>query len=305
VRYAKVEALGNDFVLLEARVLGRGDPAPWARSLCRRERGIGADGLLVVRGRGRRLGLRVFNADGSEAELSGNGARCVGAYAFLRRWWKRGGVLETRAGELRVTLRTRGRILLAATVVLPAPRFRAPRDLPRVRVEGHLRTPLALEVGNPHAVLFVGRIDPAAHALVGRALERHRAFRSGTNVEFVRIRSRSRLSAWLWERGVGVTQASGSGAAAAFAAARVLGRVGPRAIVEMAGGRLGLAEVEGGIAVTGAARVLCEGKWLAGPIRARGVPRRRASAAAAPARAGAAGVSGRRPAARRPSRRPR
>ena len=262
VKFAKVEALGNDFILVEAQAL-RSRHALWARRLCDRRSGIGADGLLLVaRGRGQ-LSVRIFNADGSEAELSGNGLRCVAAYAY-RRGWIRGRAVDvrTRAGVVPQTLRTRRGRLLSVTSLLPAARLPARPRPPAVVLWGRRHQPVLVEVGNPHAVLEVDRFDPAAFRRVGALLERHRRFPQGVNVEFARRRSRGELEIWIWERGVGETQASGSGAAAAYAALRSRGRIGVAARVKMAGGDLEVAQRGGRIAVSGPAQVRFAGELL-------------------------------------------
>jgi len=256
VRFAKAEALGNDFILIEAQQL-RGRAAPLARRLCDRHTGVGADGLLVVRRAGSKLALRVFNADGSEAELSGNGMRCAAAYAH-RRGWVSGAELEirTRAGAVPHRLRLgRGR-LLGVTSWMPAARLPSRPAPPAVALERRRARPVLVDVGNPHLVLEVRRFDPPRLRRIGAWLARHPRFRAGVNVEFARRLDRHALAIWIWERGVGETRSSGSGAAAAYAALRSRGRVGASARVQMAGGTLMVRELPGALAVSGPARVV-------------------------------------------------
>jgi len=269
MRFAKAEALGNDFILVEASAL-RGRPASWARKLCDRCSGVGADGLLLI-GRSRSaLHMRIFNADGSEAELSGNGLRCVVAYACWRGWARsRELSIRTKAGPVLQRLHFRGGRLVAVTSLLAAARFPSAPQPPLVALQGRRQRPLLVDVGNPHAVLEVRRFEPERFRCAGAALERARNFPRGLNVEFARRRGPNRIEIWIWERGVGETRASGSGAAAAYAALRSRGRVGPNAQVRMAGGVLRVAEEGGRLAVTGPAHIQFFGEWVSGAAPGR------------------------------------
>ncbi len=295
-RFAKVEALGNDFVVIEAtEPPARRDAL--ARSLCDRRRGVGADGLLIVysgvlgaearAADARRPDARVevWNADGSEAETSGNGLRCAACWIAAKSRRQAGGagspsapsseiVLETKAGRSRVLLPSgpAGPIRVA----LGQPRFR-PEEIPMIPpgerrgagessdrfVEGRLPgvpfAVTALSVGNPHAVLFVD--GPLDGSRLGPQIESHAAFPQRANVEFVRVVAPDHLTALIWERGVGPTASSGTGAAASLVAAALTGRSARRARVEMEGGTLEVGWEEDGVWTEGPARIVFEGKW--------------------------------------------
>ncbi|MDE2491890.1 MAG: diaminopimelate epimerase [Elusimicrobia bacterium] len=229
LRFWKLSGAGNDFVLLA----GRRGSAALARRLCSRRAGIGADGLLGLTRRGGRLRLDYRNADGSSA-FCGNGTRCAALWAAAH-GWVRGPrfVLHTARGPLGARLSGRGR----ASISMPVPRrMRLAR---RLKVFGRTVTVHFVEVGVPHAVVFVPDVERADLGGLGRALRFHKAFgRAGANVDFVQVRGRALLLR-TYERGVeGETLACGTGAVAVAAVARALGRVGDRARVRARGGVL-------------------------------------------------------------------
>ncbi len=285
IHFAKVEALGNDFLVIEAT----GPPArrdALARALCDRRRGVGADGLLIVYpgAAGADARVEVWNADGSEAETSGNGLRCAACWIATAKAGEGGVsgargaspaaiVIETKAGRSRVALASgpAGPI----RVTLGPPRFRL-EEIPMIApeawgggdssdrfVEGRLpgiSFPVtALSVGNPHAVLFVD--GPVDGSRLGPQIESHPAFPQRANVEFVRVVAPDHLAVLIWERGVGPTASSGTGAAASLVAAALTGRSARRARVEMEGGSLEVVWEEDGVWTEGPARIVFEGEW--------------------------------------------
>jgi diaminopimelate epimerase len=280
MKFVKVEALGNDFILVEAATLG-GDTAAAVRALCDRRRGVGADGVLLVSpgGAGDASGapvdarVAIWNADGSEAEISGNGLRCAARWLLDCGRAQSPLAIATRAGVTRVTLANSGTGAGdgagALRVSLGEPRWR-PSDVPiaapgerfvEAKLEGVPLPVTALSMGNPHAVLFVDGALPASRW--GPVIESHPAFPERTNVEFVRVVARDRLVVLFWERGVGPTASSGTGAAAAFAAAVATGRADRRARIEMEGGALDAGWDETGVWTEGPARVVFQGEWEA------------------------------------------
>lgn len=284
LHFVKIEALGNDFLLVEAtEPPARRDAL--ARALCDRRRGVGADGLLLIYpGEGSALArLEVWNADGSEAETSGNGLRCAAKWLATGRGGRAGDrsvpnapvdaafemAIATRAGVSRAAFArgTDGPI----RVFLGNPKFH-PGEIPMRLdaasgaatdrfVEGRLPGipfPLtALSVGNPHAVAFVD--GPVDGSRFGPQIESHPAFPERANVEFVRAASRDHLIVLLWERGVGPTASSGTGAAAALVASALTGRSDRRASVEMEGGSLEVGWEGDGVWTEGPARIVFEG----------------------------------------------
>jgi diaminopimelate epimerase len=275
MRFAKAHGLGNDFLLVEDGDVPQ-DFAPWARRLCDRHRGVGADGVLRFRVDGSEVQMRLMNADGGEVELSGNGVRCLAAYVHHKGWLPARHTVRTPSGPRPVIVRRIGAASFRIETELGAPLLRSDQipcalDPPREPVVDH---PLdvggervlvtAVSMGNPHCSVFTDAV--ADDALVGRlgpALERHPFFPKRTNVEFVSVTSPVELRVRFWERGVGPTQASGTGSAGAFVAAVLKGLVERRVRVACDGGVLDVEWPEGGgIRQTGDVEVLFEGDWL-------------------------------------------
>lgn len=235
-RFFKYHGLGNDFVIIDRRSGGRDVDAAESEALCDRRRGIGADGVLSMLPAstpGAVATMVVHNADGSVAEMCGNGLRCAAKYlADLRGDRPASLDVDTGAGTLRCQLsydptgvREVEISMGPARLVAPnLPSAKAGRPFVRAAVEGHpslLGT--AVSMGNPHLVLFD---TPASEATrLGPVLERSAGFPDRTNVEFARVAG-DEIFVVVWERGSGLTQACGTGACATVAAAAVEGRLG-------------------------------------------------------------------------------
>ena len=275
----KMHGAGNDFVVLASAEAD----APWgalAERVCDRHRGVGADGLIVVLpsdGADRRM--RIFNLDGSEAEMSGNGIRCLVKFVLDQRMAAASegslrvetlaGVLDTSAafGEDGTVERVRVSMgeprlepaALGALVEQEPPVL----DLP-LEAAGATHHATLVSMGNPHAVLFsADPVEAFALERAGPALEHHPVFTQRTNVEVVRVRDRSALEVRVWERGVGETLACGSGASAAVVAARLHGLVDDRVAVEQPGGTLDLEwGGAGAVMLAGPAAKVFEAEWV-------------------------------------------
>lgn len=230
IPFWKMSGAGNDFVLLAGKPLGRRGAA-LARSLCDRRQGIGADGLLSLSRRGRKVRLDYWNADGSAA-FCGNGTRCAALWASSRRWVKgKRFVLNTNQGQLDVELTGKGR----AQVGMPAPKdFRL--DL-KVRAGGRPLTVHFVNTGVPHAVVFVPDIEKIDVKTLGRELRFHKAFgKAGANVDFVQL-YKGMLLLRTYERGVeNETLACGTGVVAAAAVSLLLGKTHETIEVSVRGG---------------------------------------------------------------------
>jgi diaminopimelate epimerase len=229
IPFAKANACGNDFLIVTEEAAQNYDSAELARRLCARNTGIGADGIEFFAWTGPNSGcIRLFNADGSIAEISGNGTRCVAAWMAQERGFKPGDELriETDAG-LRVchvnALKTDGEFTVEVTAGMGVPTF-APKTvtlLDGVAVDG-----AEVSTGNPHFVIVV---DNTAFAVAGRPWQQvgaeiclHSDFPHQTNVEFFRIVSPSEIEIRIFERGVGPTLSSGTGSSASATAALAL-----------------------------------------------------------------------------------
>ena len=239
--FVKVQGLGNDFIVVDGPFV----PTPEAvRRWCSRRTGVGADGVLVIEQLDRRrMAMRYWNADGGEAEMCGNGLRCVARLAYDRGWMDdREFTVMTAAGEHPVTVMD-DRVL--AFVGEPVG-FRTGT----LTVAGHELHPFA--IGNPHAVLFVEDVDEAPVEEVGPIIEQDPMFPNRTNVEFVEILEEGGIRARIWERGVGETPASGTGATAAAYIAHTIADVPTPIDVHLRGGTLTVSFDD-------------EGAWMEGP----------------------------------------
>ncbi len=226
--FMKMQGLGNDFVVVAGdQEVSPGDVAAW----CDRRRGIGADGVLRVGGgHGAPVRMEYWNADGSAAEMCGNGLRCVARYA--RDLGLAAGpefTVETAVGLRPVEVRPDGRV--RAQLGTPAPSPVAPFEVAGYQVE-------PISMGNPHAVILVDDCYATPVEVVGPIVEGDPRFPDRTNVEFLTVASRDRLALRVWERGVGETQACGTGAAAAATVAHKRGLAKARVTVDLLGGPL-------------------------------------------------------------------
>ncbi|MFQ5789706.1 MAG: diaminopimelate epimerase [Acidobacteriota bacterium] len=281
-RFAKTEALGNDFLLVpEEGIRGWKDRSALARSMCHRLKGLGADGLIFFSraGEGRDYTMKLLNPDGSDAEISGNGLRCLGAYLKLSgRVLDDRFTIETGSGARRLEMVSRDGPRFVFRADMGAPRLESeavpfqsgPPSSPDAGTKPAIGVPLevggrtvqitALSMGNPQCVLFVDRLEFDQLRELGPRIETHPRFPQRTNVEFVEVRNRSELAIGIWERGAGETAASGTGSAAATVAAVLSGKAGEKVTVHCPGGDL---EVEWRgrqrVYVTGEAVVVAEG----------------------------------------------
>jgi len=262
----KGHAYGNDFLLVPEADAAGFDPSVLARRMCDRHRGIGADGLILHGEASGRVRMRLYNADGSSSEVSGNGVRCLAAYALAR--GAAGGSdvgraarvdIETGAGPktLRLVERAGSRWTFRAAMGVPS-------DVRQFHLEaaGERVAVAALSVGNPQCIVF-GPLDEARFRRLGPALERHSAFPARTNVEFVEVLTPSRLRILIWERGVGPTEASGTGACGSAVAAAVVAGASRDVEVESPGGVQRVEWRDDGLYLTGWAELLFEGRWVA------------------------------------------
>jgi diaminopimelate epimerase len=260
---AKAHAYGNDFLFVPRDRVG-GDAAELARALCDRHQGAGGDGLILYDLRPRAATMRLFNADGSPSELSGNGLRCLAALVARAQQLTPGATItvETDAGVKRLDL-------LAAEGVRYT--FRAalgpPADIRQVSIPvlGESLTASVLWMGNPQCVVLGPLPDIEYFNRAGPALATHPMFPAGTNVEFACVEAPDRVRILIWERGVGPTMASGTGASASAVAAAAHGGAAREADVVAPGGTQRVEWRDDGVYLTGWAEVLFEGEWVREP----------------------------------------
>lgn len=207
VPIVKTNGTGNDFVLVDERIARLDDPVAFARRVCDRAGGIGADGVLLVEPSERYdARMRIINADGSEAEMCGNGMRCVGRY-LDEHDRRAAATVETLAGPIGVRVESRDPYRVA--VEMGEPRIGEPHE-----VAGFRATPV--DLGNPHVVILVPDVDALDLATLGPRIERDARYPAGTNVHFVQ-RGGDGWKVRHWERGAGATRACGTGAVATAA----------------------------------------------------------------------------------------
>jgi diaminopimelate epimerase len=274
IRFSKYEASGNDFVLIDEGPAAFKLEPDQARALCDRWMGIGADGVIVLRGSSDRPTFDLTNADGTAAAVSGNGLRCLAAFVVDRGGTESAFEVATPAGprHVRVERAEDGRVL-AATVSMGSPNFtkaaipmRGPAwetflEQPFDLGAGLVLTASALSMGNPHLVLFTDE-DPERYHVehLGPALEHHELFPERTNVEFARVHTeRAAVDVRVWERGVGETLACGTGACAVVVAANEAGMIPEEATVRFRGGDLAVRRRDGGVDLTGPVQHVFDG----------------------------------------------
>ncbi|MGH9475817.1 MAG: diaminopimelate epimerase [Terriglobales bacterium] len=258
IRFAKGEANGNDFLIVDGDAVAAGARAEFVRHICDRHHGVGADGVEFVRPRGSGFELSLYNADGSQAEISGNGTRCV--VAFYARHGFRQGELLTHAGPRRATVLDGGGASWMVEIELGAPHL---EGLELIVALGQSVEAFVLSVGNPQCVVGVEAFPDDWQAL-GEALERHPRFPQRTNVEFARVLDPHHVDIRIFERGVGPTNSSGTGSAASAVAMMAQGRVASPVEVRTPGGvqKVIWGGEETPIKLIGPATIVAEGVYL-------------------------------------------
>jgi diaminopimelate epimerase len=290
MRFSKLQATGNDFILVDALTGPReGDWGELARAICDRHFGVGADGLILVQDSTiADLKMRILNSDGSEAEVSGNGLRCFAKYAIekglIDKMSSRAELsnlylaIDTLAGVRKVTAYMSGNKVNRVEVDMGLPQFQ-PEQVP-VKIEvdiipildyplainGEELTLALLSMGNPHAVSFLSRpIADFPLAAIGPKVENHPIFSQRTNFEIASVSSRREIGARVWERGVGETLACGSGACAIAVAAQLLDYVEPQVDIILKGGTLTVSwDRVGEVLLAGPVEEVFTGEWPGG-----------------------------------------
>jgi diaminopimelate epimerase len=261
MRLVKAHALGNDFLLLERAALSTSaDGAAFARRVCERHRGIGADGLMIYALGPRGASMELLNADGSPSEISGNGIRCLAALVARERALAPGAdvIVDTDAGPKRLELvgEERGRFTFRAAMGAPEQVTRCDLD-----VAGQTVSAVTLRVGNPQCVVL-GEASQARLHSIASALAVHPHFPEGTNVELAEVPTPEQVRILIGERGVGPTEASGTGACAAAVAAMQFAGAARDVAVISPGGVQRVEWRDDGLYLTGWAELIGEIRWL-------------------------------------------
>src|SRR5262245_52519029 len=262
MKFTKMHGCGNDYIYVNGFEVEVPDPAAVAVKVSDRRRGVGADGLILIKPSQVADALMdIYHADGSRAEMCGNGIRCVAKFLHDR-GYVRGSKLsiETLSGRKEVTLHLENGRVVGASVTMGVPGMLHSGTLAVLDRELAYH---ALSLGNPHCVVFVDDVERFPVATYGPAIERHPLFPVGTNVAFAVPLDRRRLRQRTWERGSGETAACGTGATAAACVAIATRRCDSPVAVELNGGTLGIAWSGEGTPATmsGPAVEICEGDY--------------------------------------------
>ncbi len=290
MKFTKMHGLGNDYIYVNCFEEKIENPVQLAQIVSNRHRGIGADGLILICPSATAdVRMRMFNADGSEAEMCGNGIRCAAKYAYEHKLAESGGPfslpgqpsgcraslnIETGNGILTVGLTVDERDKIQQVCVNMGQPILAPKDIP-VNLSGEKVVEQAIEIfsqellmtcvsmGNPHAVFFCDDVDLIDLEKVGPSIENHSLFPNRINVHFVQIDMPTEFTMRTWERGSGITMACGTGACAAFVASVLTGRTERKCTGHLPGGDLDLhwCQEDNCVYMTGPAVEVFEGIW--------------------------------------------
>lgn len=272
LKFWKMHALGNDYIVVDNRegIVSESEKPGLASKLCKRRFSVGADGLIFVENSSMvDVKMRIFNSDGSEAEMCGNGIRCLAKYCYENNIvLKKEFDVETLAGVKKVWLKLSDAEVKSVKVDVGYPIFEK-RYIPMVgdglcvneelKVEDKKFSITCLSLGNPHCVIFLDEVENFPVEKFGPLIENHKLFPKKINVEFVKVLNAEELKARVWERGCGETFACGTGACAIVVAGNLLGKVGKKVVVHLVGGDLNV-EYSGRVFLEGFVEKVFEGK---------------------------------------------
>ena len=276
MKFTKWQGIGNDFVIVNGFQEKIADYASKAIEVCDRHFGIGADGLVIALPSDvADFRMRIFNSDGSEAEMCGNVTRCFARFVYeTGLTTKTELTIETLAGIIRPKLIFENGVVTSVCVDMGEPRLKR-SEIPMVGdpEDKAINVPLLVDnssyavtcvsMGNPHCIVFVDDVEELDLQQFGRPIEIHPAFPRKTNVEFVQVLDRQTLRMRVWERGAGVTLACGTGACATLVAAVLNGKTDRRATLKLDGGELLIEWREDNhIYKTGPAKEVFRGEYL-------------------------------------------
>ena len=281
MKFTKMHGLGNDYVYINGFAETVGDPPSVSKKVADRHFGIGSDGLILILPSDKAdVRMRIFNADGSEGEMCGNGIRCVAKYSFDHGLTKNNPMrVETGRGVLTLDLKLGAGKVQEVTVNMGQPVL----DLPRIPVDpgkvikgsreheyglsinqgNELIECVFVNIGNPHAVIFTDSVVKVPLEMIGPVVENHKAFPKRTNAHWVQVRNRGDVIMRTWERGSGITWACGTGASSVCVAGVLTGRTDRKIVAHLPGGDLNLEwrESDNNVYMTGPATEVFSGEW--------------------------------------------
>ncbi len=276
MRFTKMQGAGNDYLYLDCfRNPIPHDPAGLSRAISDRHFGVGSDGLILICPSDRAdARMRMFNADGSEAEMCGNGIRCLAKFLYDHGLVRKPTLtVETGRGVLTLELQVQSGSVRQVRVDMGEPILEAARipttlpgdppiDVPLTLRDNTLRV-TCVSMGNPHCITFVDALTDALVLGVGPRVEQHPAFPRRTNAEFVQVAGPEEVSVRVWERGSGETLACGTGACAVVVAGVLTGQTGRHLVTHLPGGDLQLywSQTDNHVYMTGPAVEVFSGDW--------------------------------------------
>ncbi len=275
MKFTKMHGIGNDYVYVNCFEEEVKEPSRLATIISDRHFGVGSDGLiLILPSKVADCKMRIFNADGSEAQMCGNGIRCVAKYVYDHKITQKNSLtVETLAGIKTIQLFTQNGKVTSARVNMGNPRLMR-SEIPMIGKEIQVVDELlALEggvsyritcvsMGNPHCIIFVDNFDTVDLVKHGTGIERNRLFPERTNVHFVKIHTPKEVTVKTWERGSGITQACGTGASAVCVAGVLNKKTDRKILAHLPGGDLELEWAEdGNVYMTGPATEVFTGEW--------------------------------------------
>jgi diaminopimelate epimerase len=279
ILFMKMQGLGNDFILINAisQRLIRFDFNEFAKKICNRNYGIGADGLIIIQESLKAdLQMRVFNSDGSEAEMCGNGIRCFAKYVYENKILDKDIFsVETLAGIVVPALNIKNNAVESIEVDMGIPnlaRYKIPMVGPKddiviaenITVENNQYAITCVSMGNPHAIVFVDDLASIDIDKIGPKFENHKLFPEKINTEFVQVINQDEIAMVAWERGAGKTLACGTGACAAVVACVINNKTNRKVLVHLPGGQLSIEwqESDEHIMLNGPAELVFKGEFL-------------------------------------------
>ncbi|MDO5328095.1 MAG: diaminopimelate epimerase [Clostridia bacterium] len=276
MKFTKMHGIGNDYLFVNCFEEMVADPERMAIVMSRQHFGAGSDGLVLIEpADGADFGMRIFNSDGSEAEMCGNAIRCIGKYVYERGMTDKTELtIETKGGMKQLWLTVENGKVARVKADMGTPELNPrliPVDLPgelvlrhRLQILGQTWFITCVNMGNPHAVLFVRDPEVIDLPTIGPMIEHHPLFPRRTNVEFVRVIDRHILQMRVWERGAGETLACGTGACASLVAAVLAGLSDRTVQMKLSGGNLQLqwSAEDNHVYQTGPAAFVYDAEWL-------------------------------------------
>jgi len=278
INFVKMHGLGNDFILIDCINKSLGDSSflsYLAKKLCDRNFGIGADGLILILPSSKaEIQMRIFNYDGSEAQMCGNGIRCFAKYAYENKLVSKNKfTVETLAGIITPKLIFQDKEISGIKVDMGTPKLKR-REIPmegedtstvmdevlKINTEQTFKI-TCVSMGNPHCIIFVDDVQSIPIDEIGPKIENHPLFPEKTNVEFIQVLNRKEINFRVWERGVGETLACGTGACAALVAAVLNKKTDRKATIHLPGGDLNIQWADDGyVYMTGPAELVFRGE---------------------------------------------